>query len=308
LVTFVLVCKSKAHGLVTNPVATRRMPPRTPADYQMPYEDVAVTSDDGLRLVGWWIPPAGRGVVMMVPGYKGHRGHLLAIARLFRQHGYGSLLLTTRAQDASGGELISFGARELGDLDAWLRYTRSRRDVDLSHLAMLGVSLGGQIAIRFTAEHREIRALVADCAFSSVEDTVATSVRHFANLPAFPFAPMLLFWMQREAGFRAVDLDARPWIARIAPRPVFVMQGGADEVISPSSGRALYEAAGDPKEFWFEPSVGHTQFFDAMPQEYERRVIGFFDRSLPAAVARIASFRAPERPRARLGAARTTIR
>jgi fermentation-respiration switch protein FrsA (DUF1100 family) len=255
----------------------------------MPYEDVAVTSGDGLRLVGWWIPPAGKGVVMMVPGYKGHRGQLLAIASLFHQHGYGLLLLTMRAQDASGGELISFGARELGDLDAWLRYVRSRGDVDASDVAMLGVSLGGQMAIRFTATHPVISALVADCAFSSIEDTVQTSVRHFTGLPAFPFAPMLVFWMQREAGFRAADLDARPWIARIAPRPVFVMQGGADEVISPSSGRVLYAAAGGPKEFWYEPSLGHAKFFDAMPQEYERRVIGFFDRSLRAPVARRAS-------------------
>jgi len=57
-------------------------------------------------------------------------------------------------------------------------------------------------------------------------------------------------------------------------------QGGADVVVSVESGRKLYAAAHQPKELWFEPEVGHAQFFEKMPQEYERRVVGFLDRYL----------------------------
>ena len=31
---------------------------------------------------------------------------------------------------------------------------------------------------------------------------------------------------------------------------------------------------------------GHAKFFDAMPQEYERRVVGFFDRYVGTVVRR----------------------
>ena len=45
-------------------------------------------------------------------------------------------------------------------------------------------------------------------------------------------------------------------------------------------GDRLYQAAGEPKELWFEPKVGHASFDGALPGEYERRVTAFFDKHL----------------------------
>jgi uncharacterized protein len=277
---FALECKSEAHRLVTNSIDTRKVPTRTPADFHMGYDDVQVTTSDGIQLPGWWIPPAGRGVIVLIHGYKGHRGQLLGIAEVFHRHGYGLLIPALRAHDRSGGEVISFGNEEMKDLDAWVAFLCGHGDVDPSRVGMLGVSMGGEIAIKYVAQHADIRVLVADSAFSSVDETVATSVHYFTGLPAFPFAPMIRFWIDRELGFDTSTLDAKQWIPNISPRPVFVMQGGADVVIPPDSGRKLFAAAGQPKELWFEPAVAHAKFFDTLPEEYERRVVGFFDRYL----------------------------
>jgi fermentation-respiration switch protein FrsA (DUF1100 family) len=76
------------------------------------------------------------------------------------------------------------------------------------------------------------------------------------------------------------ELDATKWIHAIAPRPVMLMQGGADEAVSAASGQRLYDAAGEPKELWFEPTVGHAQFLKMMPEQFERRVTAFLDRYL----------------------------
>jgi fermentation-respiration switch protein FrsA (DUF1100 family) len=40
-----------------------------------------------------------------------------------------------------------------------------------------------------------------------------------------------------------------------------------------------YAAAGAPKQIWRVPGAGHTGGIDARPQEYERRVIEFFNRA-----------------------------
>jgi fermentation-respiration switch protein FrsA (DUF1100 family) len=58
------------------------------------------------------------------------------------------------------------------------------------------------------------------------------------------------------------------------------MQGGKDSVISRESGQRLYDAAGEPRELWFDPDIRHTGFDTARAAEYERRVIAFFDRHL----------------------------
>jgi fermentation-respiration switch protein FrsA (DUF1100 family) len=136
------------------------------------------------------------------------------------------------------------------------------------------------LAIQYAAQNENIKAIVADCAFSSLNDTVSTSVTYFTDLPAFPFAPLIVYWAEQETGFKLEDIDATKWIAQISPRPVFLMQGGADVVISADSGERLYEAAGEPKELWFEPELGHVDFDTEMAEEFERRVVEFFNQYL----------------------------
>ena len=197
--------RAEAHRLVTNPRETRSLPRETPGDRGMPFEEVAVRTPDGLRLVGWFIPAPGGALVMTVHGYKDNRGSMLGVAEILHRHGFAVLDLTVRAHDQSDGDVISFGVREMADLDAWFRYATSRPDVDISRIGLFGVSMGGALAIQYSSRTPGIRALVADGAFSSIADTVETSVTFFTGLPPFPFAPMILFWMERENRRRFKD-------------------------------------------------------------------------------------------------------
>lgn len=275
-----LTARSHAHRLITNPIENRHLPGRTPANYGLAFEDAGVVTADGLSLVGWYVPSANGAAVIALHGYKADRGEMLNEAQMLRRHGYGVLLATIRAHDLSDGTLITFGQLEMQDLVAWLAYLRTRKDVDATRIGFLGNSMGATLGIRFASEQSAIAALVAHSAFSSLEDTIETSVRFFTGLPPFPFAPLVTFFAEREAGFSASDVDAKVWIPKIAPRPVLILQGGRDVVISKTSGELLYAAAREPKELWFEPKVGHAAFDGAMPDDFERRVVAFFDKYL----------------------------
>jgi len=280
LVGLLGVAQYQAHALITNPRDTRRMPTATPADRELRYEDVSVTTADGLRLAAWYIPGTNGATVMLLHGYKDERGLMLDVASLLAKHGYGVFIGAMRGHDRSDGETITFGHLEMLDLGAWERHLRGRLDLDPDRIGIFGYSMGGSIAIQYAAQSQNIKAVAADSAFSSINDTVNTSVKFFTGLPPFPFAPMIVFWSEREGGYRASSIDASASIARISPRPVFLMQGGKDVIVSPDSGQKLFEAAREPKELWSDPAIGHIEFLSKHPEEFERRLVSFYDKSL----------------------------
>jgi pimeloyl-ACP methyl ester carboxylesterase len=270
--------RAEAHRLLTNPMATRRLPTQRPIDFGMVYEELTARTSDGLSLAGWFVRPANGSLILLQHGYKADRGEMLNEAAMLHRHGYGVLIMSLRAHDLSDGELITFGKHEIQDLDTWYRLAATLDGVDPGRVGLLGNSLGASLAIEFAARQPGIRAVVANSAFSSLTDTVETSLRFFTGLPPFPFAPLITFWAEREAGFQREDVDATRWIGRISPRPVLLMQGGKDVVISVESGERLYRAARAPRELWFEPDVSHAKFDTALPEEYERRVVALFDK------------------------------
>jgi fermentation-respiration switch protein FrsA (DUF1100 family) len=276
-----VMTRAQAYSLVTHPAEERRPITETPADYGLPYEEVTVTTEDGLKLAGWYVPSENCATVIAQHGYKGDRQDLLLEADFLHRHGYGVLLTSMRAHDQSDGELFTFGKDEMQDFEAWYQYLLTRDDVDPDRIGIIGESMGGALSIKYSAENSSIKALVAHSAFSSLDDTVEIGVQHFTGLPPFPFAPMILFWAERETGVETSDVNAKEWIKGVSPRPVFILQGGADDHVSVESGEWLYEAAGEPKELWFEAEAVHHGF-DEEPfvEEYERRVVAFYDRHL----------------------------
>lgn len=280
LVAVLGITRNEGHHLITAPMASRNLPNETPADYDLPFEEVQLLSSDGTPLVAWYIAPSNGAVILLQHGYKSTREELLSEARMLYQHGYGALLTSIRAHDYSGGELITFGIFEMNDLQAWFDFLLTRAEVNPEKIGMLGNSYGGMLAIKFASKNQSIKAVIANSSFSSLNDTVATSIAYFSQLPAFPFAPLIVFWAEQKAGFSTEDIDATQWIAQISPRPVFLMQGGADVVVSADSGQRLYDAALEPKALWFEPNLGHVAFVDQKPQEFEQRMLQFFDRYL----------------------------
>ena len=276
----VYLSRAQAINLITHPPEARSPLETSPGDFGLPFEEVTVTTADGFRLSGWMVPSRNGAAIMAQHGYKGNRTGLLEEAAMLHRHGYGILLTSIRAHDESQGEIISFGAREMQDLEAWYQYLLTRPDVDPARIGILGNSLGGSLVIQYAAQNEAIRGVVAHSAFSSIDDTVATSLEYFTNLPAVPFAPFIVFWAEQEVGFDSSVISAKNSIGELSPRPVLILHGGRDILISRESGQLLFEAAGEPKELWYEPDLGHVAFDTERPAEFEERVVGFFDAFL----------------------------
>ena len=148
----------------------------------------------------------------------------------------GDVAARSRSQRRRDDQL--WRARDTGPCGA-VRDGLTRPEVDPALIGMFGVSMGATIAIRFASENPGVSALVADCAFSSVEDTVETSVEYFTGLPPFPFASLILFWMERELGVDSDTIDAERRIPNSAPGPCFCFRGAPTPPSRPKRRAAL---------------------------------------------------------------------
>jgi uncharacterized protein len=245
------------------------------ADLGRPYVDVALTTSDGLRLAGWYVPSRNGAAVIAFPGRKGPVPH----ARMLVRHGYGVLLLDRRGEGESEGDFNARGWGGEPDLGAAIAYLRNRPDVEGGRIGGLGLSVGGELLLQTAAHDAGLRAVVSEGAGLRS----AAEQKHMPDTPPEPLRWIAPITIETAAGVVLADRVPPPDLAdlmpRLAPRPVLLirgMRGNGDEVLN----RAYRAAGGQTVALWEIAGAGHTGGIAAVPAEYERRVVGFFDRTL----------------------------
>jgi len=279
-VALVLVANLFADVLLRNPANERY---RSLAQSTLTgYQQITLTTQDGVRLSAWYLPSQNGAAIILLHGYKADHAQMFPVAAMLVRHGYGVILPDLRGHGQSEGEEITFGYHERRDVQAIYQYLITQPKVDAERIGVLGNSMGSAIAISYAAENPEIKAVVAQSPYISLDDMVATNIKRLVNLPPFPLAPMILFFAERKAGFQAEALAPLRHIRQISPRPVLIMMGGKDTWANPEGGRQLYAAAGEPRELWFDPELSHLEFQEKRADEFEQRVVAFFDKYLLA--------------------------
>lgn len=66
----------------------------------------------------------------------------------------------------------------------------------------------------------------------------------------------------------------------IAPRPLLLIATGPSEDPGFWLVRHFYSKASEPKEWWHVPEAGHGQVPRIRGEEYEERIVSFFDKAL----------------------------
>lgn len=248
----------------------------TPADLGFEYEEVSFVSGGGVTLRGWHVPPQNGVTIILLHGYGDNRVDMLSRAVILAKHGYGALLYDMRAHGESEGDLRTFGWLDVEDVSAALDFLQGKSDVNPERIGILGFSIGGQIALRAAAQMQAIGAVVGEePGFVSIDDAPA---------PASPgeYIVYVVNWV----GARGVELRTGvsapvgivDVIGEIAPRPLLLISAG--EGLGRRLVKHLYDRASEPKALWEISETYHGGAPAARPEEYEERVVGFFDRTL----------------------------
>lgn len=206
-----------------------------PERYGLRHEDVFVTTADGVRLHGWWLPAKGGalGTVLHLHGNAANVSNHLPLVAWLPPAGFNVLMLDYRGFGRSQGRPTLDGV--VDDAAAALAWLRTRPDVDAQRLVVLGQSLGGATALRLLARDAGgVRLGVIEASFAGYRGIARdAALRSVVLVPLLPVALPALPPSRDD-----------PVTALAAVRvPLLIVHGTADEVIPFSHGEQLAAAA-----------------------------------------------------------------
>ena len=206
-------------------------------------EDVSFETADGLRLQGWFVPPAPvdtrtpAPAVLVCNGNGGDRSMRADLAAALTRLGLAVLLFDYRGYGGNPGSPTEEGLA--ADARAALAYLAGRPEVDPARVVYLGESLGAAVALRLATE-RPPAALVLRSPFASL---VEVGRRHY------PVLPVSLLLRDRY--------DSAELAGRLAT-PTLVVAGGRDRIVPASHSRRLFAAAPEPKRLVLLEGADHN--------------------------------------------------
>lgn len=188
-------------------------------------EEIALTSEDGERLIAWHAAPRGDRPVVLY--FHGNAGALNLRVHRFAwviDAGYGLVALSYRGYGGSTGTPSEAGFIR----DARAAYDFAAARYPANRLVPWGESLGTAVAVALAAE-REVGGVILDAPFTSAADVGAA---------AYPFAPVR--WLIKDAFFS----DRR--IAQVKA-PILVLHGEKDGIVPITFAEKLFALAPEPK-------------------------------------------------------------
>jgi hypothetical protein len=214
------------HRMLYLPHVPGRALVATPLDAGLAYEDLTLTTVDGVGLHGWFVPGSGRRVLLFFHGNAGNVSHRLGSIELFHDLGLSVLIIDYRGYGASEGRATEEGTYR--DAEAAWQYLTETRGVEPAQIVLFGRSLGGAVAAWLAARTRPA-ALIVESSFTSVPDI---------GQELYPWLPVR--WLSRfEYATREHVESARC--------PVLVVHSRDDEIAPFRHGEAIFAAAPEPR-------------------------------------------------------------
>lgn len=245
-----------------------------------PYEDIYITSADGLRLRGrlYHRDPAAP-ICMMVHGYKSSPmrdcsgGAIDAL-----DAGYNLLLIDQRAHGLSEGKTITFGIKERYDIRLWIDEL-IRRYGERCKIVLTGTSMGGATVLMASGLplQENVRAVLADCPYSSPKEIIL-SVAKKMGYPSFVY-PLIKLGGIIFGGFDPDEITARDAV-RSSRTPIIIMHGEADDYVPKRMSDPIGEGATVPVCHESFEGAGHCMSYIMYPERYKTIRLGFFKEYL----------------------------
>lgn len=239
------------------------------------FETVSLKTDDGVTLAAWYRPPTNGAAIILLHGAGGSREDVRGYAAMLVRHGYGVLAVDLRGHGASGGKTNRLGWQGTHDVGAAVGYLQARPEVKA--IGGLGLSMGGEVLLGAASAYPALKAITADGATRRTLD----------ELRALPSERSLYRNFTARVMFATVrvlsgETPPKPLLDSMiaAPSTSFLLVAAASNDLEVKYNALFAQTVGERAVLWVAPGASHTGAFARFPDEYEQRVIAFFDAHL----------------------------
>ena len=244
-------------------------------------KDVFITSKDGLKLHGFWIPAENpRGTILLAHGYRSTMLVDFGLAFAF-YHALGMNILVPqqRAHGQSEGRYITFGVKESEDMQCWIDYHNAT--YGMHQMILSGMSMGASTMLYLADQDLpvNVKCIIADCGFTSPKAILDAVFRSVVHLPSAPSLWVAELFARILAGFSLTQKDTRK-VLKNARIPVLMIHGLEDDFVPSDMSQQGFEACNGEKERLLVDKAGHGTSFLVDKETYTKRVIAFLEKHL----------------------------
>lgn len=245
------------------------------------YSDVNIEAIDNLKLHGYEISnekPTNKWVIV-VHGYGGKGSDMANFAKHYYDMGYNLLVPDLRGLGESEGDYIGMGWDDRLDIVKWIDLINKNNED--SEIILHGVSMGAATVSMTSGENlpSNVKAIIADCGYTSVWDEFSHQLKAIFSLPDFPVMNASSIVAKLRAGYGLKEASSLKQVAK-SKTPILFIHGDSDDFVPYSMMDTLYNATNSEKEKLTIKGAGHGEASKVDPELYWSTVTKFISKYL----------------------------
>ena len=246
--------------------------------------DASITTSDGAVLKAWLMRPAhpNGDAALLLHGLGDNRLGMSGYAHLLLAHGYTVLLPDSRGHGVSGGDLVTYGLLESNDIHQWIDYMEM--EIRPRCVYGLGESMGAAELLQSLGVEKRFCAVVAESPFSTFREIAYDRMGQPFGLGPWvgrivlrPLVEVAFLRVRWKFGLDMKQISPEDTVAR-SRTPVLLIHGQVDSNIPVRHSRAIHDRT-PQTVLWEVPEADHCGAISVAPQEFEKRLLGWFARS-----------------------------
>lgn len=243
------------------------------------YIDTYITSSDNLKLHAYEVKNENKTDkwAIVVHGYTSEGKLLSSKAKHLYNMGYNVLVPDLRSHGTSEGNYIGMGWHDRLDIIDWINYIVKNNPN--SEIALHGTSMGSDTVLMVSGEKlpSNVKAIVADCGYTSVYDEFSYQLKQLFNLPAFPIMNFSDVVTHIRAGYCLNDASAINQVKK-STTPILYIHGDKDDFVPYYMMDELYNATNSEKEKLTIEGGEHANSDLVNPKLYWSTVNSFLEK------------------------------